>query len=86
MLSSRTDSCRGTSSDTAIHGIQSTVLLSTEHSTAHEEKREWKEPGLLIRLGFKCRLLADCQRMTWGEPAEWRMRTVLWGRSEDMGC
>lgn len=27
MLSFGTDSCKGTSSDTAIHGIQSTVLL-----------------------------------------------------------
>lgn len=77
MLSSRTESCRGASSDTAIHGIQSTELL---------RKKRQSGRSLDSASGFKGWLLADCQRVTRGEPAEWRMCTVLGGCSEDMGC
>lgn len=73
MLSFGTDSCKGTSSDTAIHGIQSTVLL---------RKKRGSGRSLGSSSGFKCWLLADCQCVTWGKSAEWRM----WGLSEDMGC
>lgn len=37
---------------------------------------EWKEPGLHIRLGFKCWPLAYCQCMMWGDPAEWRCENM----------